>query len=185
MGWQCAPWRAPSRPQRVKAFAKCVTITHTMVHRTSMGRSPVQSLPARGTLLAARPTIGGCIHSPHAGRPAANKRASRQGLGLAPHAIGGCHFHLPTVAAAARGTAVRSGFTRQGAENQPPGTCHGCKRRDAKRRRRRAPRGAPWSGPVTSAPYGPSRLSEVSGGTHVHRSACASLRMTRVGAVST
>jgi len=41
-------------------------------------------------------------------------------------------------AAAARGTAVCSGFTPQGAENQPPGTCHGCKRRDASRRRRTA-----------------------------------------------
>ena len=65
--------------------------------------------------------------SHHWGGPSPLHRAA---FGLRPSGAG-----VPP-AAVASGAAVRSGFTRQGPENQPPGTCHGCKRRDAKRRRR-------------------------------------------------
>ena len=178
------------------------------------GPLPPQSLPARGTLLAARPAIGGCTHSPHAGGPAANKRASRQGLCLAAHAIGACHFHRLTPAAQTassrapqvlRCAAPRSGSHRQvWGTRQPP-------QRGAGRFAAASPRrglrisplvlamaasavtrseggggrhGAFWSAPVVTAPQGPSRPSEVSGGSEVlrHSAEPNGLRMTCCGA---
>ena len=84
-------------------------------------RMPLSPTDASGT-----GRLNPCASSPALCRAAF--RVTPSGVGYPPAAV-------------ARGTAVCSGFTPQGAENQPPGTCHGCKRRDAKRRRRRAPRG--------------------------------------------